>query len=101
MPPPELLDERTPPHVLSCIYSVFTEGYWSTAGPSAIRDEMCDEGGVRLADELRSLMPDDKDAGALYALVSLHDSRRSTRVDAEGAWCRSMSRTGPDGTVVE
>src|SRR5689334_12512353 len=83
VPPPELLDERTP-HVLSCIYSVFTEGYWSTAGPSAIRDELCDEG-VRLAGELRSLMPADHDAGALYALVLLHDSRRSTRVDAEGA----------------
>ncbi|APE18218.1 RNA polymerase subunit sigma-24 [Mycobacterium sp. WY10] len=83
VPPPELLDERTP-HVLSCIYSVFTEGYWSTAGPSAIRDELCDEG-VRLAGELRSLLPADQDAGALYALVLLHDSRRSTRVDAEGA----------------
>ena len=47
VPPAELLPERTP-HVLSCIYSVFTEGYWSTAGPSAIRDELCDEG-VRLA----------------------------------------------------
>ena len=35
VPPPELLGERIP-HVLSCIYSVFTEGYWSTAGPSAI-----------------------------------------------------------------
>ncbi len=32
VPPPELLGERTP-HVLSCIYSVFTEGYWSTGWP--------------------------------------------------------------------
>jgi RNA polymerase sigma-70 factor (ECF subfamily) len=31
VPPLELLPERTP-HVLACIYSVFTEGYWSTAG---------------------------------------------------------------------
>ncbi|WP_372512431.1 RNA polymerase sigma factor, partial [Mycolicibacterium gadium] len=83
VPPPELLAERTP-HVLSCIYSVFTEGYWSTAGPSAIRDELCDEG-VRLAGELCLLMPAEPDARALYALVLLHDSRRSTRVDADGA----------------
>src|SRR5271166_4067832 len=69
VPPAELLPERTP-HVLSCIYSVFTEGYWSTAGPSAIRDELCDEG-VRLA-------------GALAALMLLHDSRRATRVDDAG-----------------
>lgn len=83
VPPPELLEERTP-HVLSCIYSVFTEGYWSTAGPSAIRDELCDEG-VRLAGELRSLMPTERDCDALYALVLLHDSRRLTRVDTAGA----------------
>src|SRR5215470_9080429 len=83
VPPAELLPERTP-HVLSCIYSVFTEGYWSTAGPSAIRDELCDEG-VRLAGELCSLMPAERDAHALAALMLLHDSRRETRVDADGA----------------
>jgi RNA polymerase sigma-70 factor (ECF subfamily) len=83
VPPAELLPERTP-HVLACIYSVFTEGYWSTAGPSAIRDELCDEG-VRLAGELCSLMADDRDAQALAALVLLQDSRRTTRVDADGA----------------
>ena len=82
VPPVELLPERTP-HVLGCIYSVFTEGYWSTAGPSAIRDELCDEG-VRLAGELCGLMPDSRDAAALAALVLLHDSRRSTRVDGSG-----------------
>jgi RNA polymerase sigma-70 factor (ECF subfamily) len=83
VPPTELLPERTP-HVLACIYSVFTEGYWSTAGPSAIRDELCDEG-ARLAGELCSLMPGERDAQALTALVLLHDSRRQTRVDADGA----------------
>lgn len=83
VPPPELLEERTP-HVLGCIYSVFTEGYWSTGGPSAIRDELCDEG-VRLAGELCALMPGNRDAHALAALVLLHDSRRRTRVDAGGA----------------
>ena len=83
VPAAEQLPERTP-HVLGCIYSVFTEGYWSTAGPSAIRDELCDEG-VRLAGELCMLMPDSRDAHALAALVLLHDSRRGTRVDADGA----------------
>jgi RNA polymerase sigma-70 factor (ECF subfamily) len=83
VPPAELLPERTP-HVLACIYSVFTEGYWSTAGPSAIRDELCDEG-VRLAGELCALMPTEPEAHALAALVLLHDSRRATRVDESGA----------------
>ena len=83
VPPAESLPERTP-HVLACIYSVFTEGYWSTAGPSAIRDELCDEA-VRLAGEACTLMPGERDAQALAALVLLQDSRRDTRVDDNGA----------------
>jgi RNA polymerase sigma-70 factor (ECF subfamily) len=82
VPPAELLGERTP-HVLGCIYSVFTEGYWSTGGPSAIRDELCDEG-IRLAGELCTLLPDEREAHALAALMLLHDSRRATRVDDAG-----------------
>ncbi len=83
VPPAEMQPERTP-HVLSCIYSVFTEGYWSTAGPSAIRDELCDEA-VRLSGELCGLLPDDTESHALAALVLLHDSRRATRIDPSGA----------------
>lgn len=82
VPPAELLPERTP-HVLGCVYSVFTEGYWSTAGPSAIRDELCDEG-IRLAGELCALMPHEPETHALAALMLLHDSRRATRVDEGG-----------------
>jgi RNA polymerase sigma-70 factor, ECF subfamily len=63
---------------------VFTEGYWSTAGPSAIRDELCGEG-VRLTGELCALMPSEREAHALAALVLLHDSRRTTRMDDAGA----------------
>jgi RNA polymerase sigma-70 factor (ECF subfamily) len=62
---------------------VFTEGYWSTGGPSAIRDDLCDEG-VRLAGELCAQMPHELEAHALAALVLLHDSRRATRVDDAG-----------------
>ncbi|MBA0045858.1 sigma-70 family RNA polymerase sigma factor [Mycobacterium sp. NPDC050853] len=83
VPPTELLPERIP-HVLGCIYSVFTEGYWSTGGPSAIRDELCDEG-ARLAGELCKLMPQEREANALAALVLLHDSRRLARMEAGGA----------------
>ena len=83
VPPPELLADRTG-HVLGCIYSVFTEGYWSTAGPSAIRDELCDEA-IRLSAEVCALLPDVGDAQALAALILLHDSRRGCRVDRDGA----------------
>ncbi|OMC27065.1 RNA polymerase sigma factor [Mycobacterium colombiense] len=82
VPPAELLPERTP-HVFGCVYSVFTEGYWSTAGPSAIRDDLCDEG-IRLGAELCALLPDEPETHALSALMLLHDSRRATRVDDTG-----------------
>jgi RNA polymerase sigma-70 factor (ECF subfamily) len=82
VPPAELLPERTG-HVLSCVYSVFTEGYWSTAGPSAIRDDLCDEG-IRLGGELCALLPEELEAHALAALMLLHDSRRATRVNDAG-----------------
>lgn len=82
VPPAELLAERTP-HVLGCVYSVFTEGYWSTAGPSAIRDDLCDEG-IRLGGELCALLPNELEAHALAALMLLHDSRRAARVDETG-----------------
>ena len=82
VPPGELLAQRTP-HVLACIYSVFTEGYWSTAGPTAIRDELCDEA-VRLTGELCVAMPEEPEGHALAALVLLHDSRRATRTDGRG-----------------
>lgn len=42
VPQAEALPERTG-NVLGCIGSVYTEGYWSTAGLPAIRDELCDE----------------------------------------------------------
>ena len=83
VPPAELLAEREP-HVLACIYSVFTEGCWSTAGPSAIRDDLCAEG-TRLTEEMCALRGESADAHALAALILLHDSRRDTRTDDTGA----------------
>lgn len=100
VPPAELLMEREP-HVLACIYSVFTEGYWSTAGPSAIRDDLCEEG-TRLAVAMCGQRPESADARALAALVLLHDSRRSTRADSAGALVPldEQDRAQWDGTRV-
>lgn len=83
VPSAQSLPDRTA-HVLACIYSVFTEGYSTTAGESAVRDDLCDEG-IRLAGEFCSLVPTDRDARALSALMLLNDSRRDTRVDTSGA----------------
>ena len=106
VPPAELLPERTP-HVLGCIYSVFTEGYWSTAGPSAIRDELCDEG-VRLAGELCALMPDERDAHALARwcaarLAAVDPRRRRRRAGAArraGPHAAGIAAASPAGWTV-
>ena len=82
VPPPELLAERVP-SVLECVYLTFTEGYAATAGDELIRHELCDEA-VRLARLLVTLLPDDPGAEALLALLLLQDSRRATRLDADG-----------------
>ncbi|HEY5855936.1 MAG TPA: sigma-70 family RNA polymerase sigma factor [Aldersonia sp.] len=105
VPPVHLLPERTP-GVLACVYLVFTEGYFATAGPSAVRDDLCDEG-IRLGRLLCSLLPDEPEAQALLALMLLNDSRRAQRRDANGdlvpleeqdrtSWNRSAIRSGLD-----
>ncbi|MFI6999839.1 RNA polymerase sigma factor [Nocardia sp. NPDC050175] len=82
VPPAPLLPERMPA-VLACVYLVFTEGYFATAGPTAVRDELCDEA-IRLGKLLCGLLPDDSEARALLALILLNDSRRAQRRSAEG-----------------
>ncbi|ASF12409.1 putative RNA polymerase ECF-type sigma factor [Nocardia brasiliensis NBRC 14402] len=82
VPPVHLLPERVPA-VLACVYLVFTEGYAATAGPAAIRDELCDEA-IRLGRLLGGLLPGEPEARALLALMLLNDSRRTQRRSAEG-----------------
>ena len=82
LPPPALLPERVP-SVLECVYLLFTEGYAATEGPDLIRAELCDEA-IRLGRLLARLLPDEAGAAALLALMLLQDSRRSTRLGADG-----------------
>ncbi|MFF3225279.1 RNA polymerase sigma factor [Nocardia suismassiliense] len=82
VPPAHLLAERTPV-VLACVYLVFTEGYFATSGPTAVRDELCDEA-IRLGKLLCGLLPEDSEARALLALMLLNDSRRDQRRSAGG-----------------
>jgi RNA polymerase sigma-70 factor (ECF subfamily) len=82
LPAEHLLPERVP-QVLACIYLVFTEGYSATAGESAIRSDLCDEA-IRLGRLVCDLMPDEREAWALLALMLLQDSRRGERRDDDG-----------------
>ncbi|BDT88477.1 RNA polymerase sigma factor [Nocardia cyriacigeorgica] len=103
VPPPPLLPERMPA-VLACIYLVFTEGYFATSGPDAVRDELCDEA-IRLGTLLCELMPREPQARALLALMLLTDSRRTQRRTTDGdlvpldeqdrrGWDRAKIRAG-------
>lgn len=82
VPAPQALAGRLP-SVLSCVYLVFSEGYFATTGPSVVRDELCDEA-LRLGRLVCELLPGEPEVHALLALMLLHDSRRAVRRTAEG-----------------
>lgn len=69
--------------VLAVIYLVFNEGYNASAGDHLIRADLCTEA-MRLARLLAGLMPDEPEVLGLLALLLLIESRRSSRVTADG-----------------
>jgi predicted RNA polymerase sigma factor len=72
--------------VLDVLYLVFNEGYTATSGPDLHRADLTSEA-IRLAGEVRRLLPDDGEVAGLLALMLLTDARRP-------------ARTRPDGTLV-
>jgi RNA polymerase sigma-70 factor (ECF subfamily) len=82
VPPDHLLPDRLAA-VTATIYLIFNEGYAAGAGAELVRVGLAAEA-VRLARLLAELMPDEPTVLGLLALVMLQDSRRETRVDAEG-----------------
>ena len=68
--------------VLRVIYLVFSEGYYSSAGESALRVDLSAEA-IRLARLLQELLPE-PEVNGLLALMLLHESRRPARTDTLG-----------------
>lgn len=69
--------------VLSVLYFIFNEGYFSAHGESQLRINLSEEA-IRLTQILTVLMPDETETAGLLALMLLHDSRRPAREDKAG-----------------
>jgi RNA polymerase sigma-70 factor (ECF subfamily) len=81
-PSPEHLPERVD-SVLLAIYLIFNEGYLASSGDALVRRELCSEA-IRLARVLCELLPREREAQSLLALILLQDSRRDARVSGDG-----------------
>ena len=82
MPPPEERAERLKA-VLHVLYLIFNEGYSASSGDDLQRGDLTAEA-VRLARQLRTLLPRDGEVTGLLALMLLTDARRAARSDAQG-----------------
>jgi RNA polymerase sigma factor (sigma-70 family) len=69
--------------VLHVLYLVFNEGYVATSGRDLQRADLTREA-IRLAREVRRLLPDDGEVAGLLALMLLNDARRGARVTPDG-----------------
>ena len=90
--------------VLHVLYLIFNEGYTATSGHELARAELTGEA-IRLARELRRLLPEDGEVAGLLALMLLTDARRSARTTPDGSlvplaeqnrerWNRELIREG-------
>jgi RNA polymerase sigma-70 factor (ECF subfamily) len=70
--------------VLAVVYLVFNEGYSASFGAELVRADLCVEA-IRLGRLLVELLPAELGPKGLLALMLLHDARRATRTDDEGA----------------
>jgi RNA polymerase sigma-70 factor (ECF subfamily) len=73
--------------VLTVIHLLYTTGHTARSGPEPIRDDLTDRA-LDLARTLLALLPDDREAAGLLALLLVHHARRATRTDAEGGLVR-------------
>jgi RNA polymerase sigma-70 factor, ECF subfamily len=68
--------------VLAVVYLLFNEGYAASSGPGLMRPDLSTEA-IRLGRILLELLPEPEVIG-LVALMLLHESRRPSRLSADG-----------------
>ncbi len=69
--------------VLTVVHLLYTTGHTAPAGDHLVRDDLA-ERALHLARTVAGLMPDEREARGLLALLLLSHARRATRTDAEG-----------------
>jgi RNA polymerase sigma-70 factor, ECF subfamily len=73
--------------VLTVIHLLYTTGHTAHSGQDLVRDELTGRA-LDLARMLPLLMPADREAAGLLALLLVHHARRATRTDAHGRLLR-------------
>ena len=86
---------------LTAIHLLFTTGHTAPAGPTLTRDDLVDRA-LDLARMLRELMPDEREARGLLALLLANHARRATRLAADGRLLllAEQDRAAWDQTVI-
>ena len=69
--------------VLTVIHLLYTTGHTAPGGDGLVRDDLADRA-ISLARLVAELMPDEREARGLLALLLLSHARRATRTDADG-----------------
>jgi RNA polymerase sigma-70 factor (ECF subfamily) len=87
--------------VLTVVHLLYTTGHTAPAGPDLVRADLV-ERAIGLARMLHTLMPDEREACALLALILLTDARRATRADASGRMLllEEQDRSRWDGAAI-
>jgi RNA polymerase sigma-70 factor, ECF subfamily len=73
--------------VLTVVHLLYSTGHTAPSGGDLVREDLC-ERALGLARLLRRLLPDDREAAGLLALLLVHEARRATRTDADGRLLR-------------
>ncbi|MGN9844478.1 RNA polymerase sigma factor [Nonomuraea sp. H19] len=73
--------------VLTVIHLLYSTGHTAHSGPDLVRDELTDRA-LDLARMLRLLLPAEREAAGLLALLLVHHARRATRTDEHGRLLR-------------
>jgi RNA polymerase sigma-70 factor (ECF subfamily) len=73
--------------VLAVVHLLYATGHTAHSGADLVRDELCARA-LDLARMLRLLLPADREAAGLLALLLVHHARRATRTDAHGRLLR-------------